>query len=90
MGSFAIKQNDILSLTLTARARACEHQAWRGGRHFHGEADCLPLLSLSIKLVCVKHHSTSVKYGRRTWNSFTVVAKKSRLVILSPGLELLA
>jgi hypothetical protein len=38
-------------LTLTARARACEHQAWRGGRHFL-EADCLPLLSSSIKLVC--------------------------------------
>ncbi len=45
-----------LSLTLTARARACEYQAWRGGRHFL-EAVCLPLLNLSIKLVCVFRHS---------------------------------
>ncbi len=38
----------------------------------------------------VKHRSTYVKYGQRTWNSFTGVAKESRLVRLSPGLELLA
>ncbi len=38
----------------------------------------------------VKHRSTSIKYGQRTWNYFTVVAKESRLVRLSPGLELLA
>ncbi len=44
-----------MSLTLTACERACEHQAWRGGHHFL-EADCLPLLSWSIKLVCVFVH----------------------------------
>jgi hypothetical protein len=36
----------------------------------------------------VKHRSTSVKYGRRTWNSFTLVAKKNHLERLSPDLEL--
>ena len=41
-----------MSLTLTACEREREHQAWRGGRRFR-EADCLRLLSLSIKLVCV-------------------------------------
>ncbi len=51
MSSFEIKQKDIL-VTNTSRARAREHPAWRGRRHFL-EADCLPLLSLSIKLVCV-------------------------------------
>ncbi len=58
MSSFEIKQKDIL-VTNTNRARAREHPAWRGGRHFL--EGCRSRLPASVEFInkasmCVCEH----------------------------------